>query len=36
MLSEDDILHEINELNQTQDNLVRAWFNWQNDPTFYK
>jgi hypothetical protein len=33
MLSEDEIFHQINEINQTQDNLVRAWFSWQNDPT---
>ena len=33
MLTEDEILHEIEELNQTEYDLGRAYLNWQNDPT---
>jgi hypothetical protein len=33
MLSEDEIIHEINELNQTEFRLGRAYLNWLHDPT---
>lgn len=33
MLTDDEIVHEIKEMNQSQDELVRAYFNWINDPT---
>jgi hypothetical protein len=33
MLSDDEILHELQEMNRSQDELVRGYFNWMNDPT---
>jgi len=33
MLTDDEIVHEIKQLNILQDDLVRAYFNWINDPT---
>lgn len=33
MLTDDEITHKIEQLNIAQDNLVRSYFNWLDNPT---